>query len=42
VVRWHNSGDDADGIGLAADGGGTNWSDAGFDFSFETVVTSLQ
>ncbi len=30
---WHNGGDYADGTGLAADGGGTNWSDAGFDFT---------
>ena len=36
---WHNNVDYADGTALAADGGGTNWSDAGFDFSFETVMT---
>ena len=36
---WHNDSDYPNGAGLAADGVGSNWSDAGFDFSFETVMT---
>lgn len=39
---WYNSDDYAQGSALQGDGGGTNWSAATHDFSFQTVVTSTQ
>ena len=39
---WYNSDDYAQGSALQGDAGGTNWSAATHDFSFETVMTSLQ